>query len=848
MGCFSFGCSRAPQHQRGCSAARWIGIVSFLLSVGAAHGADSLSLTQTTPGNVFLTTETAAILATTTADTVSYTVTDFANVSVSGPSVKVDGSQRATLHPGSGAPGWFQLHVTALRAGVVVAQADTTFAVVRPVNVAAMSDSPFGVMTHFAQGWNTDLLPLISRAGLRHIRDEQYWANVETTRGQYTFDPGYTAYMAGAAQNGLDPLMELTFANALYDHDPAAPLTAWSPVTDDGRTGYANYAGAILTRYGAQIDTCEVWNEYNGSFCTGPATTNRAVDYTKMLQVAYQKIKAQRPDVRVLGGATALAPQPWFEDLFAQGALASMDAIAIHPYVSVPEDVERPIHDLQATMARYLPPAAAKPIWATETAVPDPTHPGRQDMARALVRLLTLLRANGVERVYWYLARDYGPFVTGLLGSDQSALGRYAPSAAYPAYANLVQQLYHAQFVRREPTDPRTRLYLFSRTNGPLRVLWSTSPPSKLLLRASQPVTLVDIMGNATTIRPQGGVIPLTVDGTPVFLAGNIDTIQEVGRDLLLADSVGGFGSTQGTAPGSWSYGYWRAGTSPYQPGSLQPMTWTRGDWDYRWQCPYAFAEVDDTNQHPGADGTTPVWTVRRWQSGTAGTARITGQATRLSTAGDGTGIKIVVDGTERFSALAGTTAETATVTFDLSVPLKAGSTVDFVTTPGPGADINSDAVDYRALITMAAPAVPTTFTQWQQQNFPPDQQSDPALAGDTAAPLGDGVPNLLKYALGFDADIHLPRDLEPYVETLPVDGQAYLALSFRRLFLSSDLAYTVEVTGGLGGNGWKAGGVQVGTPIDDGDGTELVTFRDDVPLNASPRRFMRLRVTHLSH
>ncbi len=812
---------------------------------GPAHAADSLTLSQARAGNIFLTTETVIIPVTTTADKVEWTVQDFLGAETSGPAVSVGADHQATIRPGSGRKGYFELHLVAKRAGATVAQADTTFAVVAPVDVSAMADSAFGVMTHFAQTWDTDLMPVIARAGLRHIRDEQYWETVESAPGEYEFNGSYLNYMAAAAQNGLEPLELLTFGNKLYDHDPAAPQTAWAPVTDAGRQAYADYALALLAKYGAQVQTVEVWNEYNGGFCVGPATANRPACYTQMLRAAYTAIKAQRPDVRVLGGAAVLAPQPWFEDLFAVGALDFMDAAVIHPYFNLPEDVEKNVVAIQEAMTRYNHGAGPKPIWATETSLADSAHPGRQDMARNLVRSLTTMRATGVERIYWYLMRDYNDFTTGLVHSDRDPLGRYVPTAAYPAYSNLIQLLYQARFVRREATDLRTRFYLFDKGGTELRVLWSTAPPSKLVLQTRQPLTLVDLMGVPRTLSPQGGTVTLTVDNNPVYLLGQVDAVREVGRDLLLADSVDGFNGVQGNAPGGWSYGYSAIGAAGYQVDQVQLMTWGRTDFDYRWQCPYAYAAITNTVQHPSYAGDAPVWTVRRWRSSFAGPARITGTAAHVSDGGDGTGIKILVDGQEAFSKVIGAPGGANSVEFDFQATLKVGSIIDFVTTPGPGIDINFDSVDYRAKITAPTPALPTSFNDWQRRYFTPDQLTDPAISGDLAAPTGDGVCNLLKYAFGFALDFDASGQL-PSAELQTVDSSLYLTLSFRRLLDSADLEYVVEVADNPVEGDWVPGGVLVGSTADNGDGTETLIYRDSVPAMDATQHFMRLAVRKL--
>ena len=818
--------------------------VAFCILAGAmlAQASDSLTPSQANLGNVFLTTETVQIPVATTADTVEWAVTDFSGRVTHGTPAAAVASGHATIRPGDGRLGYFALHLDAKRAGAIVAQADTTYAVVAPVDAASMTDSPFGVMTHFAQGWSTDLLPLVARAGLHHLRDEQYWQDVEATRGTYRFGDGYRAYMEAIAANGLEPLVELTFGNPLYDHDPAQPATAWSPCTDDGRAGYANYSAAVLRQYGEQINTVEVWNEYNGGFCSGPAAGDRAAYYTQMLRAAYTAVKAQSPTVRVLGGAAVLAPAPWFEDLFAAGALPYMDAAVIHPYYNIPEDVEKPVRAIQAAMTRYNDGHGPKPIWATETSLVDTVNPGRQDMARNLVRSLTVMRANGVERIYWYLMRDYNGINTGLLRADNDPLGRYVPTAAYPAYANLVRQLYRAPFVRRETTDQRTRCYLFDKGGSELRVGWAPAPRARRLLRTNGPLTVIDLMGNASTLQPQGGVIHLTVNNDPLYLLGHLDHVQEVGRDLLLADSAGDFNGVQGTAPGAWRYGYYKAAAPAYDKNGFQNMSWTHTQYNDCWQCPYAYALLSDTVASPSYDGSVPVWAVRRWTSNAAGTAHLTGTANHATDGGDGTGVKVFVDGQEVFSATVGAPGGTTAAAFDLHVPVAVGSTADFVTTPGPGTNIDFDAVDYRAQITLPAPDFPISYRAWQTQFFTATQINDPGVSGDNATPLGDGTCNLLKYAYGLSPLVPA-TGAEPVLGIQNVGTLPYLTLSFRRVLASDDLAYLVESTSDLGAPDWTADAVLVGTPVDNGDASETDIYRDTIPLTAAARRFLRLRV-----
>ena len=95
----------------------------------------------------------------------------------------------------------------------------------------------------------------------------------------------------------------------------------------------------------------------------------------------------------------------------------------------------------------------------------DPSEPIEVpgDAARYFVQMCTALLAAGMDRLYWYLLRDYHEFKgMGLLHAPDSELGRYASTPAYAAYANLIHQLGDTRFVRQEG-DVRALVYLFMR-------------------------------------------------------------------------------------------------------------------------------------------------------------------------------------------------------------------------------------------------------------------------------------------------------------------------------------------------------------------------------------------------
>src|SRR5262249_32895148 len=147
------------------------------------------------------------------------------------------------------------------------------------------------------------------------------------------------------------------------------------------------------------VSALEVWNEYNGSFCDGPCKTDRASYYTQMLKQTYGALKTANRSLTVAGAAAVPIPIDYFRALFKQGALDELHAIVIHPYRKTREGVEDRISELQALMGKY---GKDKPIWATEYGDLADMKKSRDDVARYLVRMTTLLLSAHVERVYWY--------------------------------------------------------------------------------------------------------------------------------------------------------------------------------------------------------------------------------------------------------------------------------------------------------------------------------------------------------------------------------------------------------------------------------------------------------------
>ncbi len=478
-------------------------ILLFLLALWPAQlHAAGIRLGSEALGNVFVVGETVTVSVQSDRPTISWQLRDFFGSDIASGSLNT-GGKRADLPLPLASPGYYTFKASSADGST----AETAIAVIPKARPPAQN-SPFGVMTHFAKGWPTDIIPLIGKAGIHRIRDEQPWRKIEKSRGSYIFPAAFVSYMDALKAHHIDPLLVLAFSNPLYDNDR-------TPFSDEGRLAFAAYAAAVANRYRDGVSALEIWNEYNGSFCNGPCKADRPAYYAQMLKPTYESLKAAEPSLTVAGAAAVPIPIDYFRGLFKAGALDNLDAVVIHPYRKVPEGVEDKIAQLRALMRKY---GKEKPIWATEYGDLADMQKSRDDVARYLVRMTALLLSANVERVYWYLLKDYREFDgLGLVRSENDPMGRYAANPAYVAYATLIHELDGTRFVRREASSPKARIYLFSNGRDYIRVAWSTDGPMQVRLKLEGPAQEVNMMGDSHAL-PAAAAGGITLDRDPVYL------------------------------------------------------------------------------------------------------------------------------------------------------------------------------------------------------------------------------------------------------------------------------------------------------------------------------------------
>lgn len=134
------------------------------------------------------------------------------------------------------------------------------------------------------------------------------------------------------------------------------------------------------------------------------------------------------------------------------------------------------------------------------------------------------------------------------------------------------------------------------------------------------------------------------------------------------------------------------------------------------------------------------------------------------------------------------------------------------------------------------------SLDNWKNQWF--GSAAGTAAAADTNSYAGDGIQNLVKYALGMDPTMPATNGLPAIKLT-----NNKLALTFNRQKSATDIVYEVQATGDLFGFNTSNGIIWSSTNTTNAykGGTNLSypeTVEDTVPVSSTNRRFMRLQIS----
>jgi hypothetical protein len=128
-------------------------------------------------------------------------------------------------------------------------------------------------------------------------------------------------------------------------------------------------------------------------------------------------------------------------------------------------------------------------------------------------------------------------------------------------------------------------------------------------------------------------------------------------------------------------------------------------------------------------------------------------------------------------------------------------------------------------------------FHAWQRSNFTASQLTNSQISGNSAIPANDGLPNLVKYALGLSPFTAYTNVFNPQM----VNG--YFTLVCPQSLSATDAALTLEYSTNL--VTWQSGPtyLQQVNALYQG-ATELATWQATVPVSAANHAYVRLLVT----
>lgn len=417
-------------------------------------------------------------------------------------------------------PGFYSIAVKA-RVGAKETDLTTTVGVVADTPYAgALADSPYGIHLHYGDSRERDaaMIGTLAALGIGHVRADVVWHKAELERNQYTFPEDTVAAMAALQAHGMSALQVPVYANPLYDGGK-------TPSTPDGLAAYGRYTANVLGTFPNVDQTVEVYNEFDHFFNTGACGPTPEC-YIPMLDA----VNAAAPHATVV--APSLAGMgfkwDWLQQFFAQGGLDRIDAVTAHPYTQ-PKPASELGPDLDRLTSMMEDAGGAKPIWLTEMgwATVD-NWVSDEQQAAYLVQTMATSFGHDVERVYWYEAVDQrsnpadyeGNF--GLFESSRAL----APLANAPKRAAVAQSVVAQMLEGREP-DGKDKVagvesYRFTDGRDEVRVMWVAAGEKEVVIESDRDVTITDIYGRETTLKPKSGAVSVTLGITPVYVDGEV--------------------------------------------------------------------------------------------------------------------------------------------------------------------------------------------------------------------------------------------------------------------------------------------------------------------------------------
>lgn len=408
-----------------------------------------------------------------------------------------------------------------------------------------------GVCTHFSQGKGElpGNLELIRQAGIRSIRDECTWRDVEREKGHLEMPGLCDKYVRAAAAAGLENLLILDYGNRFYDGGD-------KPLSMEALEGFARYAEFMASHFKGVVRLYEVWNEWDIGI--GRTTPGTAESYVKLLAEVYPRMKRIDPAITVYGGGMTPGGVRggWLENMLKAGGLKHLDELSIHTYnysytgrERTPEAWAEWMNQVQNLARKH---SGGKDVPVTVTEMGWPTQIDRRgtpaEIAAAyMARMFLLARTMPfMKGIWWYDFQDdgwrhsYNEHNFGLVRPDLT------PKPGYFALSDIAGLVATAEYLGRvDVGDPEIYILKFRRPkDGDVWAAWSAHEDHgwQITLRterpARQPVGLREIgrgslqrswgardWAGDTKVESKPDELRLVIGPMPWLITGNLDGV-----------------------------------------------------------------------------------------------------------------------------------------------------------------------------------------------------------------------------------------------------------------------------------------------------------------------------------
>lgn len=425
-------------------------------------------------------------------------------------------------------PGFYRVAVTL--AGDGHAQtADSRYAVIPANPNLARKDpnSPFGVNTHFNQGWPVELGQLAKRAGIAWIRDGEATLDdraIEAARAnQLCYLPCFTTHTTAA--------LKCRDAQGKWDF---TAIAAW-------HRQYAEKYGREIDAYDLMNEPAAPWSAVLGGGWWGGPWQDVFVTYGRQVT---QALKQGDPGCTVLW--EDIDQLLWYKRFQQLGAGGVIDAISPHTYnlhrsAPLPEDqpVLRQYGEFRDFTRRQQ---LTWPVWIGEVGFssyemgtpPPPFYSPctEAEQAQFLVRMMVLQLSSGVRRIFWYDLRNDGwdrhnpEHNFGLIRHDN------LPKPAVVAYANLIHRLNGGRWLGSYAIGGNALAVAAVCRQGaaPTLMAWlrqGAKPEMIPVASATAQLTITDIYGRSRLLPVVNHLAELPLSASPLYVDGlTLDDLQ----------------------------------------------------------------------------------------------------------------------------------------------------------------------------------------------------------------------------------------------------------------------------------------------------------------------------------